>query len=182
MRANQCCFRRSFCFFTLVITFGVLAGYAQDETLAEIKYKEDYDRLQKIVSVTQPIKRAEQLVALYRERPDMDSKLRDYADSFFIKDMDSLTTQKNFVAIRGITERALKARPQFGEAYFFYGVILKNEKKIDEAMNAFAKCYLVKGPLQTKGKQQLDIAYRATHKGSLIGQDKIIKNAQAELK
>jgi hypothetical protein len=182
MRANKCFFRRSFCLFTLVIGLSILTVYAQDETLAEIKYKEDYDRLQKIVSVSQPIKRAEQLLALYKERPDMDSKLRDYADSFFVKDMNSLITQKNLVAVKGIAERAIKARSQFGEAYFFYGVTLKNEKKIDEAMSAFAKCYVIKGPLQTKGKQQLDIAYRASHNGSLIGQDKFIKNAQAELK
>ncbi len=182
MHANKSFLRRLSCFSTLALALGVFVARAQDESLAEIKYNEDYDRVQKIAKITQPLKRAEQLVALYRERSDMDSRIRDYADSFFAKDMESIMTQRNFVALKGLSEKALKARPKFGEAYLFLGMAYKHEGKINEAINALAKCAAIKGPVQKKGKQQLDIAYRATHKQSLIGEDKLIKEAEKELK
>jgi tetratricopeptide (TPR) repeat protein len=166
----------------LVFTSGFLAVQAQEGTVAEIKYKEDYDRIQRIVKVSQPIKRADQLVSLFKERPDLDDKLQNYADNVFARDLESLAKQGNPAAVIGLCERVLKIRPRFGEVYLFYGIALKNEKKISEAMNAFAKCYVITNPLQKKAKQQLDVAYRATSGGSLIGQEKIIKNAIKELK
>ncbi len=178
MRANMSLLRWWFCFSTLALTMGVFVARAQDESLAEIKYNEDYDRVQKIVKITQPLKRAEQLVALYKERPDMDSRIRDYADTFFAKDLESIMTQKNFVALKGLCEKALKARPKFGEAYLFLGMAYKHEGNINEAINALVKCAAIKSPVQKKGKQQLDIAYRATHNQSLIGEDKLIKAAE----
>jgi tetratricopeptide (TPR) repeat protein len=112
----------------------------------------------------------------------MDSKLRDYADNLFARDLESLMNQGNFTALKGSCERVLQIRPKFGEVYLFYGVALKNEKKIQEAMNAFAKGYLIQNPLKAKAKQQLDVAYRQFSGGSLVGEDKIIKNALKELK
>lgn len=171
-----------FCFSTLVLLASFLVVFAQDERLAEIKYKEDYDRLQRIVPIRQPVKRAEQLVKLYKESPDMDSRLRDYADDFFVKDMQSLLNQHDFIALRGICNNAIAVRPKFGQAYFYLGLAYKNEQKLDEAMDNFAISHLIKSRLQKKAKQQLDIIYRSLHNGSLIGEDKIIKKAEAELK
>lgn len=182
MLANKGYFVRLVSFSVLVLTAGLLAAYAQDQTLADIKYKDDYERLQRVVRVTAPIKRVEQLLAFYRDRSDADPKLRDYADNFFARDMDSLTKQANYVAMRGLCERALKIRPKFGEAYFYFGIVLKNEGKAQEAMNAFAKCHLIKNPFQTKAKQQLDILYRKSSGGSLIGENKIVDAARKELK
>ncbi|MBN1570938.1 MAG: hypothetical protein JXA73_24075 [Acidobacteria bacterium] len=155
---------------------------AQDETLADIKYQEDYDRIQTIIKTSNVIKRAEKMVNFYGERRDIDSKLRNYADNLFARDLEALTKQSNYIAVRGLCEQALKIRPKFGEVYFFYGVALKNSKKIDEAMDAFAKGASIPNPLSTKSKQQLDLAYRAVHGGSLVGQDKLIKNAMKDLK
>lgn len=156
--------------------------FPQDETLAEIKYKEDYDRLQKIAAVNQPVRRAQLLLTFYKERPDLDPKLRDYADNLFARDLEALMKQDNAVALKGLCEKAFQIRPKFGEAYFFYGVVLRKEKKIEEAMNAFAKSYLIKNPLQKKAKEMLDTTYRSYNKGSMIGQDKILKRAKEELK
>ena len=89
--------------------------------------------------------------------------------------------QNNYIAMKGLCERVLKIRPRFGEAYLFYGVALKRDKKIDEALKAFARAYGIDNPLKAKAKQQLDVTYRATG-GSLSGQDKLVKDAMKGLK
>jgi hypothetical protein len=165
----------------LIFVLGFSALRAQDSALEEIKYKEDYDRLERIKKVTDVAKRGDQFVSFFRERPDMDFKLRDYADSLFVRDLDSLLKQQNFAAIKSLCDRALKARPKFGEAYLYQGVALKNDKKVAEAMMSFARGAGLENPLQKKSKQQLDLVYRQAH-GSLIGEDKFIKEAVKDLK
>jgi tetratricopeptide (TPR) repeat protein len=182
MLTNIFRFRQLLGLSALVLTLGLSVARAQGDSLADIKYKDDHDRIQRIVKINQPVRRAEQILAFYAERSDLDPRLRNYGDNFFARDLESLMKQGNYIALRGLCERAIKQRPKFGEVYLFYGVALKNEKRIEEAMNAFAKCYLIKNPLQKKAKQQLDITYRATSGGSLIGENKIIENARKELK
>jgi tetratricopeptide (TPR) repeat protein len=157
------------------------AAAAQDESLADFKYKEDYDRIQSIAKTADVVKRAERMVAVYGERRDMDSKLRDYADNIFARDLETLMKQSNYIALKGMCARVLKIRPRFGEAHFFYGIALKREKKIDEALKAFARAYGIDNPLKAKAKQQLDVTYRATG-GSLSGQEKLVKDAMKDLK
>jgi tetratricopeptide (TPR) repeat protein len=179
-------YRRSFSHWIIICftVFALLAPaiLAQDETLADIRYKEDYDRIQSIAKTNPITKRVDRLVAMYGERQDMDIKLRDYADNIFAIDLGSLLGQGNLAAIKSSCEKVLKIRPQFGEAHFYYGVALKNEKKMQEAMMAFARASAIKNPLQTKAKQQLDLSYRSTHNGSLIGEDKLVKEAMKGLK
>jgi hypothetical protein len=155
---------------------------SQDSTLDEIKYKEDYDRIETIKRVTDIVKRDDRMIAMYRERPDMDDKLRVYLDNLFVRDQESLMKQQNWAALNGLCERVTKIRPRFGEAYLYQGVALKNEKKNQEAMAAFARCYVsTTGQFQKRAKQQLDVLYRAESGGSLIGQEKIIKQAVKDL-
>ncbi len=176
-------FKRLFCFAVPVFVVGLLAAHAQEATLDEIKYRDDYDRIQRMQKVSDLVKRANQFAAFYGERPDLDPKLRDYSDNVFARDLETLHRQGNYDALKSISERVLKYRPRFGEVYLYYGVALKHEKKIQEAMNAFAKCYLTTNPpLRTKAKQQLDVTYRSFSGGSLIGEQKIIDNAMKELK
>jgi hypothetical protein len=166
----------------LVFVAAVSMVNAQDETLADIKYKEDYDRIQAITKISDIVIRADKMVAFYSERHDVDSKLQDYIDNLFARDLETLTKRANYVVVQGVSERVLKLRPRFGEVYLFYGVALKNSKKVEEAMNAFARGASIPNALSTKAKQQLDIAYRAVNGGSLVGQDKLIKNAMKDLK
>ncbi len=166
----------------LVLSVASTVIKAQDETLADIRYQEDYDRIQTIIKTGDVVKRAEKMVAFYSERRNVDSKLRDYADNLFARDLEALTKQANYIAVRGISERILKVRPRFGEVYLFYGVALKNSKKVEEAMTAFARGASIPNALSTKSKQQLDIVYRSLHGGSLVGEDKFIKNAMKDLK
>jgi hypothetical protein len=166
---------------SLILALGFITLRAQDSALEDIKYNEDYTRMQRIIKITDTLKRADQFVAMYRERTDMRTDLRDYIDNLFARDLDSLLKQQNYTAIKSLCERALKARPRFGEAYLFQGVALKNEKKGEEAMMAFAKGAGLNNPRQKQSKQQLDLLYRVSH-GSLIGEDKFIKEAIKGLK
>jgi hypothetical protein len=168
--------------FVLVLVASICMLNGQDEKLADIKYKEDYDRIQSIVKISDLVKRLDKLAAIYGERRDMDIKLRDYADNLFSRDLETLTKQADYVAVRSIAERVLKLRPKFGEVYLYYGIALKNSKMINEAMASFARGAGLPNVLTTKSKQQLDISYRATHGGSLVGQDKFIKDAMKDLK
>ena len=170
-------------FFSFIVVFLLASGVrAQDSTITDIKYKEDYDRIQAIAKVSDPVKQAGQMLAFYKGRPDIDPKLLMYADNIFAKDLESINKQENFPVLKDLCERALKFRPRFGEVYLFRGVALKNEGKADEAMDDFARCYMIKNPLQIKAKQLLDIAFRAKNKGSLIGEEKLIKQAMQNLK
>jgi tetratricopeptide (TPR) repeat protein len=164
-----------------VCTAFLAAAAAQDESLEDFKYREDYDRVQSITKITDPVKRAERMLALYGERRDMKAELRDYADNFFARDLDTILKQNNYVPLKSLCQRALKVRPRFGEAYFFYGIVLKREKKIDEALTAFARAYGIDNPLKAKAKQQLDITYRSTG-GTLASQEKFVKEAMKGLK
>jgi tetratricopeptide (TPR) repeat protein len=157
-------------------------GRAQDNDLADIKYNEDNERIQKIVAGTQPLKRADQFITLYKERPDLDDKLQAYVDAYFIRDLEALSKQKDFASIRSLCERAVKARPKFGAAYMYYGLALKQDGKLDAAINAFAKCFVLPNPYQQRAKQQLDGSYRAKNGGSLVGEDKLIEAVKKELK
>jgi hypothetical protein len=170
----------SFCILFLVAGLGI--GQAQNDSAEDIKYSDDYERIQKIAAITQPFKRADQLVAVLKERSDLDAKLYSYVANIFIRDLEALSKQKNFAGIRELSERAVKARPKFGEAYMFYGLSLRQENKLAEAINAFAKCFLIPSLYQQRAKQQLDMVYRTKNGGSLVGEDKIIEAAKKELK
>jgi hypothetical protein len=49
-------------------------------------------------------------------------------------------------------------------------------------MIAFARGSAIPNALSAKSKQQLDLAYRSVHGGSLVGEDKFIKEAMKDLK
>jgi len=182
MFANKSFLKHYLSLSIIILISGMFAVRAQKADVEEIKYQEDYDRLQRIAAVKPPLKRADQLATLYTERKDLDSKLKVYADGLFIQDIDALVKQNNFSAVKGFAERVIPVNPKFGALYLYYGVSLKNESKMKEAMNAFAKCHLLPNQFQQRAKQQLDIAYRALNKGSMVGQDKFLKSVEAELK
>ena len=165
----------------LIFALGLLAVRAQDSALEDIKYKEDYDRIESIKKITDVIKRDDRMIAMYRERSDMDDKLRVYLDALFIRDLDALMKKQDWASILGLCERTIKVRPRFGEVYLYQGVALKNMKKNPEAMAAFARCYVITNQFQKRAKQQLDVLYRAENRGSLIGQEKLIKQAVRDL-
>jgi hypothetical protein len=168
---------RIFVLLALALAASNSAVLAQDAE--DIRYQEDYDRLQDIIKVSDPAKRADQLVSYYRGRPNLDSKLKVFADGNFGNTLQALMKQPDLV--KKYSQSAIAARPKFGEALFFYGVVLKNEGKFDEALDAFAKSSLIESTRQPQAKQLFDTTYRGVHK-SLVGKEKLIEKAKAELK
>jgi hypothetical protein len=182
MFENTRLFVRLLCSTALIFSLGSVIVRAQDSALEDIKYKEDYDRVQSILKVSDILKRGDRVLVMYKERPDMNPQLLTYLDSMFMRDLENLMKQQNFTALKSLADRTVKMRPKFGEAYLFQGIALKNEKKMPEAMTAFARGYGIKNRMQDKAKQQLDLLYRAAHGGSLVGEEQFIKDAMKDLK
>jgi hypothetical protein len=164
----------------LALSFGAesLVVFAQDDD----RYQEEYDRVTQIAKVTDPARRAEQMVAFYKTMPNPDPRIKPYADNLFKQDLNTLMTQQRTLVVKKLSESALTVRPKFAEALFFYGVILKTEKKYEEATIALAKSYVLSSSLKDDAKKQLDLVYRAAHNGSIVGEDKLIKQIEAEMK
>ena len=176
------CFRKLFLLFVIFYMPKAWAEEVQGETPQETRYRDDYERLESIAAIKIPLRRAEQLLAFYGQRPDSDLKLRNYADQLFAQDLSAISKQENYVALRGIAERAIKLRPKFGEAYFYYATGLRQQGDLNEAMKAYAKCYVLANPLQKKAKELLDALYRTQNRGSVSGEEKLIKEAAQEVK
>jgi tetratricopeptide (TPR) repeat protein len=170
--------------FCLLLAIAFAAGssavFAQD--IDDPQYNEDYERMQQIIKISNPEKRVEQLLVFYKLRPKLNSQIRDYADGYFIKDLRALLGQQKYAQVKKICQGALAIRPKFAEAWFSYGVALKNENNLEEAVMAFTKSYVIQSPIQKDAKAQLDLAYRAAHSQSLVGEDKLIKKVKEELK
>ncbi len=171
---------RLFFMMTLIFAVGIGAVASQSEG-EESRYEQDYNRIQQIVKISDSAKRAEQLASFYKGRTRMDSKISDYANFYFTQDLKVLMDQRKYALVKKFSQDALSTQPKFAEAWFFYGVTLKNENKLDEAITALAKSYALPSAIQTEAKKQLDLAYRAAHKGSMVGLDKLIKKTKAEL-
>ncbi len=171
----------------MFMLFGMVRAFAQAETEEEKQerlYREDYERYQKMAALPDLTKRADLLLAFVRERPD--SKMMQYAQDNLLRVLDALLKQENNVAVLGISERFIKLRPKVGETYYFYGASLKNSNKFPEAMDALAKCYLLKNPLSTRAKDALERMYKARNPaedavGANVGIQKIIRKAQDEI-
>ena len=175
--------RRMFPLIGLMLWVGIGQAVAQQETEEEKQerlYREDYERYQKMAALPDLTKRADLLLAFVKERPD--SKMMQYAQDNFQRVLDSLLKQDNNTAILALSERFIKMRPKVGETYYFYGASLKNNNKFAEAMDALAKCYVLRNPLSARAKDALERMYKARNAGvDSVGVDagvaKLIKKA-----
>jgi tetratricopeptide (TPR) repeat protein len=78
-------------------------------------------------------------------------------------------------------ESSLKYNSRNDTAYYWLGQSYWNTQKIDLAMLNFAKASLLGGRTAAAAKQQLENLYKQTHRGSLVGLEKIIDVARAQL-
>ena len=158
-----------------------LAGRAeaQEESAADRQYREDYERVQKIVAISDTQRRADQLFTFLKERPD--SKLVDYAQKNYLVVLEGLLKAENFKGVLPLAERYVKLRPKVPETYYFYGAALRAVDRHDEAYDALARCSVVRNPLSRKARDLLEFVYRSKHQGLLGGLDKILKKAQADM-
>ncbi len=172
----------------LILLFGLLTifGFSQvraqdqeDEPKDTKQYREDYERLQKIVAITDGMRKADALFQFMKERPD--SKVMEYAQGNYLQVVDGFAKAEKYPVVAQLCERLIKLRPRVGETYYYYGASLKNLQRIPEAMNALAKCTLIKNNASRKANEFLEFIYKSRNQGSLVGLDKIKKTAQEEL-
>ncbi len=79
-------------------------------------------------------------------------------------------------------ENALKLNLRTGMAFYELAMAYWQTQKIDMALKNFAKASLLGGNAATPAKQQMEQLYKQTHRNSLVGLEKVIEAAKAELK
>jgi len=179
MRALMSIISRILIVFGLFCMYGSFLASAQEESAEEEQYRADYERAQKIVAVSDTATRIEQLLEFLRQRPN--SKMNDYVEGQYFLILDNLTKAGSKTELVTLSERYIKMRPRVGETYYFLGAGLKNAGEFEKAMDALAKCYVLKNRLSSKAKEFLDFIYKGRNKGSLKGLDAIIKKAKQDL-
>jgi len=162
----------------IILCFAAARAWAQEETPAETQYREDYERYQKIAAIKEPMKRADELLQFLKDRPD--SKLNGTVQSGYLYVVQEQATATKWDVVIAQSERFIRVRPKVGETYWFLGRAFSEQKKLDVAMIALAKCYLLKCPVSAKAKQYLDYLYKG-QRGNLVGLEKIIQKAREEI-
>ena len=163
-----------------VLWFAATPLWAQeDEAPAQKQYREDYEQWQKITAVKEPLKRAEEWLQFIQDRPT--SRLLPNVQTDFLMIVQDLGKQARWNTMLPLTERFIKLRPRVGETYYYYGQALNELKKYDEAIDALARCYILKNPGSDKAKLFLDAIYKNTHHGSIDGLDALIKRVRASI-
>jgi hypothetical protein len=167
--------------FALILGSGAAAalGQEEDESAETKQYREDYERIQKVTAISDPAKKADALLQFIRERPN--SKIMDYAQGNFFQILEGNAKAGRYPVVITLAEKLTKLRPRVGETYYFLGAALKNTGKMPEAMDALAKCTVLRNPASRKAREFLEFIYRGLNKASLVGLDKLIKKAEAEI-
>lgn len=91
-------------------------------------------------------------------------------------------TRQQFTAAEKNLESSLQYYPRNQMAFYYLGQSYWQTQRLDLAMINFAKAYLMGGTAAQSAKQNLDNLYRSTHQQSLVGLDRVIAKAKAELK
>jgi tetratricopeptide (TPR) repeat protein len=79
-------------------------------------------------------------------------------------------------------ETSLKYFKRNDLAYYYLGLSYWQLNKVDMAMLNLAKAYVLGRTSAGPAKQHLDNLYKSTHQQTLVGQDRVINRARAELK
>jgi len=79
-------------------------------------------------------------------------------------------------------ESSLKYFSRNDMAYYYLGQAYWQTNKLDLAMLAFAKGYLLNGSSSPSSKQHLENLYRSTHRNSLVGLERVIAKAKQEIR
>jgi len=164
----------------VILWFGAWPVWAQEEESPEVaRYREDYEAYQKIAAVKETLKRADQLLQFLQERPK--SKLLGNVQTDYILIVQDFGKQSKWDVVVAQSERFIRLRPRVGEMYYLLGSAQKELKKNAEAMDALAKCYILKCPVSEKARQYLEYIYKGVNRGSTTGLDAIIAKARSDL-
>ena len=179
MRSFYAILHRGLPLFGLLFGLNTTSMLAQDESPAEAKYREDYEKVLKIKDIPDTAKRADSLLALMRENPD--PRVFDYSQNLFLQIVEGYNKAEKYPQVIALSEKFIKLRPQVGETYYFYGTALKKTNKTPEAIDALAKCTVLRNRASRQAREFLEYIYRMQSGGNLAGLDKVLKKAQDEL-
>lgn len=163
--------------FLLLVPAGALQ--AQEESKETELYRLDYERFTKIKALSEPRARCDGFYEFLKDRPN--SKLVKNAQAEYLVILEGFHRAKQLDALEQLSDRLIRLFPKVGETYYFYGAALNEAKKYPEAMDALAKCYLLKNPASQRARSFLEYVYKSQNKGSLAGLDAVIQKARAEL-
>jgi tetratricopeptide (TPR) repeat protein len=104
-----------------------------------------------------------------------------YAIAYSVIGANAYQTNSYAEAIKNL-DLAVKYYKRNETAYYFMGMSYWRQNKMDAAMLNFAKAYLIKGTTAKSAKQYLDQLWKASHRNSLTGVERVIERAQQDLK
>jgi len=154
-------------FFELARYYGDAERYAEAD-----KYSKQC--LKAVQAATKPAQTSEKDWATYTRQIQM--------ACYYIIGSGAYKRQDYANAISNL-ENSLKFNPRNDTACYFLGMSYwQTQQRIDRALVNFAKASLLGGAIAATAKQQLENLYKQTHRGSLVGLEKVIAVAKAELK
>ncbi len=172
--------KKTLVFLGVMFCFGAGALWAQeDETPAQKQYREEYDQYQKIAAIKDPMQRSDEFMKFLKERPK--SQIENYVLRNCLQILQELNDQQKWDILVQRAEVLTKVRPKVGETYYLLGYALRQQNKVPEAMDALAKCYVLRCPVSEKARQFLEMLYKGTHKGQTAGMDAIIQKARKDI-
>jgi predicted Zn-dependent protease len=128
------------------------------------------------LKVMQAAKKPEQMA----DKDWADYTKRAFQACYLIIGSNAYQRQEYLVAIPNL-ENSLKYNSRFDMAYYWLGQSYWQTGKSVMALKNFAKASLLSGRSSVSAKQQLENLYKQTHQNSLVGLDKVIAAAKAEL-
>ena len=164
---------------TLFLFMFVTAVWGQEETREEAMYREDYERFTKLKAIPDPMKRCDAFYEFLKQRPD--SKLTKNAQAEYLFILDGYMKAQSHPDLEALSERLIKLFPKVGETYYYYGAALQDARRYPEAMNALAKCYILKNPGSDRARTRLEFLYKSQNRQSLAGLDALLAKARAEV-
>jgi tetratricopeptide (TPR) repeat protein len=103
------------------------------------------------------------------------------ATAYAVIGSDAYENRKYAEAISNL-DNSVKNFKKNEQAYFILGMCYWQQNKMDAAMLNFAKAYIIKGSLAATAKTNLEQLWKNTHRNSLAGVNRILEQAQQDLK
>ena len=104
-----------------------------------------------------------------------------YATAYYAIGTDAYQKQNYSGAISSL-DNAVKYYKRNDYAYYFLGVSYWQSNKLQAAMLNFAKAYVLKGSTSAEAKKHLEELWKSSHRGSLAGVERVVQQAQQDLK
>jgi len=104
-----------------------------------------------------------------------------YATAYYAIGTDAYQKQNYSGAISNL-DNAVKYYKRNDYAYYFLGVSYWQMNKLQAAMLNFAKAYVLKGSVAGESRKHLEELWKSSHRGSLDGVNRVIQQAQQDLK